>query len=241
MNREYVLDKTLIDAYNYHRSNMYQEALECYIAAAELDGDNNEIWFEMGSCLYSLGNYPKALECGLASLKLDSSHAKSWFNCGLALNMMNEDERALVFYSEAIKLNPAYGMAYFARANTRYFMERFGEAIKDYTLALNSLSDFSWEQEESHYYRAVCYEKIGSLDFARIDYNWVLKKSPDRYDVIRKRALLSFKEKKYQAALKDILKARELYPASKRLSQIQKKIEVQLEKTQERGEVVSFH
>ena len=48
MNRKYELDKTLIDAYNYHRSDMFREALECYMAAAELDGENDEIWFEMG-------------------------------------------------------------------------------------------------------------------------------------------------------------------------------------------------
>ena len=240
MNREYELDKTLIDAYNYHRSDMFQEALECYMAAVELDPDNNEIWFEMGSCLYSLGNYQKALECGLTCLKIESSHKKAWFNCGLALSMMNEDERALVFYSEALKIDPEYGIAYFARGNASFFLEDFPAAIKDYTQALTCLPDFSPEEEESHYYRALCYEKIGSLDFARVDYNWVLRRSPDRYDVIRKRALLSFREKKYQSALKDILKARSIYPDSKRLTQIQRKIEIQIEKSSGKNEVVSF-
>ena len=193
-----------------------------------------------GSCLYSLGNYPKALECGLTTLKLNSAHKKAWFNCGLALSMMNEDDRALVFYTEALKIDPEYGMAYFARANTRYFQEDYPGAIKDYTEALDHLPSYSSEEEESHYYRALCYEKINSPDFARIDYSWVLHRSPDRYDVIRKRALLSFKERKYHAALKDILKAREIYPASKRLMQIQKKIEVQIEKMSGKDDIVSF-
>ena len=155
--------------------------------------------------------------------------------------MMNEDDRAVDFYTEAIKIDPEYGMAYFARGNAGYFLEDYTRAIKDYTQALGSLPEFSAEEEESHYYRALCYERIGSLDFARMDFNWVLRRSPGRYDAIRKRALLSFKERKYQAALKDIIRAREIYPASKRLSQIQKKIEVQIEKTSGRDEMVSFH
>lgn len=231
MNRKYELDKTLIDAYHFHRSDMFQEALESYMSAAEVDPENDEIWFEMGSCLYSLGNYRKSLECGITSLKLDSTREKTWFNCGLALSMMNENDRALSFYTEAIKLNPSYTMAYYARANTYYYKSEWTRAIEDYTIALASLDPFTTEEEESHFYRALCYEKIGSLDFARIDYNWVLAKSPRRYDTIRRRAMLSFKEKKYQAALTDISKARELYPESVRLSRIQRKIETQIEKT----------
>ncbi|MDC7224072.1 MAG: tetratricopeptide repeat protein [Spirochaetales bacterium] len=240
MNRQYELDKTLIDAYHFHRNDMFQEALECYMAAAELDRENNEIWFEMGSCLYSLGNYAKALECGLTSLKINSSHKKAWFNCGLSLSMLNEDERARTFYTEALKIDSEYGMAYFARANTYYFLEDYAEAIKDYTEALVHLPEYSREVEESHYYRALCYEKIDSFDFARVDYNWVLQQSPNRYDAIRKRALLSFKEKKYSAALKDIYKACELYPESRRLYQIQKKIEAQLNQAPREHEVFSI-
>jgi tetratricopeptide (TPR) repeat protein len=233
MNRKYELDKTLIDAYNYHQNDMCQEALECYMAAVELDHDNSHIWFEMGSCLYSLGNYPKALECGLTSLKLDSSKKKAWFNCGLSLSMMNEDERAITFYTEAIKIDPNYAMAYFARANTYYFCKSYKEAIMDYTEALDFLPEYSQEVEEAHYYRALCYDKIGSYDFARMDFTAVLSRSPNHYDVIRKRAILSFKLKKYQSALKDIMKAREIYPSSKKLYYIQKKIETHLDKCSE--------
>lgn len=229
MNRKYQLDKILIDAYNFHRSNMFHEALECYMAAAEEDQENEEIWFEMSSCLYSLGNYQKFLECGIKSIKINDNNKKVWFNCGLALSMMNEDNRAIAFYTEAIKLDPSYFMAHFARANAYYFEEEWSLAIKDYTIALTLVDNFSSEEEECHYYRGLSYEKLESFDFARIDYNWVLRKNPHRYDAIRKRALLSLKENKCQTALEDIKRARKLYPESKSLFEIQKKIELCLE------------
>jgi tetratricopeptide (TPR) repeat protein len=229
MNTKFELDKNLINAYYYHRNDMFGEALECYMAAAELDDKNEDIWFEMGSCLYSLGNYPKSLECSINALKINSSHKKVWFNSALALSMMNENNRALEFYTEAIKIDPSYSMAYFARANTFYQLGKWAHAVEDYTITLSLSGDFSSEEEDCHFYRGVCYEKLGSWDFARIDYNWVLSRSPRRYDAIRHRAMLSFREKKYYAALGDIKRAREIYPKSERLSQIQRKIETQIE------------
>lgn len=225
MNRKLELDKNLIDAYHFHRNDMFREALECYMAAAELDGENEDIWFEMGSCLHALGNYKKALECGITALKLNSSLKQVWYNCGLSLSMMSENERALDFLTEAIKLDRDYHMAYFARANTHFQLENWAEAVKDYTEALSLAGGYLPENEESHYYRACCYERLDSLDFAKADYTWVLNRSPRRYDALRRRALLSYREGRYESSLRDIRRAREIYPESKKLAHMQKKIE----------------
>ena len=64
MNHKYELDKTLIDAYNYHRSDMFQEALECYMEAVDQDPENNEIWFEMGVVSTLWETIPKPLNAG---------------------------------------------------------------------------------------------------------------------------------------------------------------------------------
>lgn len=240
MNTKLELDKNLIDAYRYHNNDMFSEALECYMAAAELDRGNEDIWFEMSSCLYSLGNYKKSLECGINALKINSSLKKAWFNGGLALAMMNENLRALEFYTEAVKIDPSYGMAFFARANTYYQAGQWVHGVEDYTISLGLVDGYSQEEEDCHYYRGVCYEQLGSYDFARIDYNWVLNRSPRRYEAVRRRAMLSFKEKKYSSALVDIKRARDIYPGSERLNEIQKKIEIHIENSAGKDRAVSL-
>ena len=94
-------------------------------------------------------------------------------NCLLNLNQINE---ALLEFQRAISMNPHDGLFYLKRALVYARLEKFQNAIDDYTQALNLLNvKDSKNRFESLFQRGNCYRQIKNFDLSIKDLQTVIK------------------------------------------------------------------
>lgn len=69
----------------FWNSQEYEDAVECYSKAVEINQKNDSAWNHLGAAYYS-GNYQKALECFNKALELnpDKENYKKWRENALA-------------------------------------------------------------------------------------------------------------------------------------------------------------
>ena len=84
----------------------YDEAIECYDKAIEIDPDNQVVWNNKGLALNSLGKYDEAIVSYDKAIEIDPTDADAWNNKGLALNSLGKYDEAIVSYDKAIEIDP---------------------------------------------------------------------------------------------------------------------------------------
>ena len=61
----------------------FEEAIDCFGRAVELDPMNVKAWNNKGICLLSLSRYEDAIKCIEEAIKIDPNHAFYWYNKGI--------------------------------------------------------------------------------------------------------------------------------------------------------------
>ena len=95
----------------YDESSLaYENAIQAFDKASELDPRNAKTWSNRGNALIAQGKYDKAIEAFDKAIKLDSQSPKAWNNRGTAfqakskaLKDQGNDLDALCMYDKAMK------------------------------------------------------------------------------------------------------------------------------------------
>jgi tetratricopeptide (TPR) repeat protein len=94
----------------YESSLAYDNAIQAFDKASELDPRNAKTWSNRGNALIAQGKYDKAIEAFDKAIKLDSQSPKAWNNRGTAfqakskaLKDQGNDLDALCMYDKAMK------------------------------------------------------------------------------------------------------------------------------------------
>lgn len=85
---------------NYNNSN-YQEAVECYDQAIELNSQSKEIWCNKGIALCRLGKYQDALDAFDQATGICPDYSKAWRSKGHALKAMGREAEAEQAFQKA--------------------------------------------------------------------------------------------------------------------------------------------
>ncbi len=163
----------------------YEEALECYERALELDGDLADVWSNKGEALWSLGRIPQALECLERALDLNPEGGEIWSNRAAILTQCGQAEAALECCARALELNPNLAMAWNNRGVALMALGQVEASLECYdrALELDPYLENAWsnkgsalgaleraEEELQHYNRAL------ELNW-RLDQTWCNKGS----------------------------------------------------------------
>ena len=81
----------------------YDEAIECYDKAIQIDPDSPVVWNNKGLALNSLGKYDEAIASYDKAIQIDPDDADVWNNKGLALNSLGKYDEAIASYDRAIQ------------------------------------------------------------------------------------------------------------------------------------------
>jgi tetratricopeptide (TPR) repeat protein len=92
--------------------NKYDEAIECYDKAIELNPNNADAYNNKGTVLSELRNYHQAIECYDKAIALSKNDDIIYYNKGNALCELNKYDEAIEYYDKAIELNPNNADAY---------------------------------------------------------------------------------------------------------------------------------
>jgi curved DNA-binding protein CbpA len=82
----------------------YDEAIQCYDKAIDIDPDNPVVWNNKGLALSSLGKYDEAIQCYDKVIGIDPNDADAWNNKGLALSSLGNADEAKKCYDRSKEL-----------------------------------------------------------------------------------------------------------------------------------------
>ena len=120
----------------YARSNQYEEAINDFNKALELDPKYAGAYNNRGNVYHELKQYKKAIEDYNKALELNPNLTVTYSNRGITYCKLNKTEEAIEDYNAAIKLNSKYAKAYYDRGNAYYELNNYKKAIKDFKKAL---------------------------------------------------------------------------------------------------------
>lgn len=111
-----------------HLSNRYNESLEAFDKAIELDPKSIAALNFKALALYDSHRINEAIELVDKSLKIDPLNAGAWLVKGQIFNKQGKNEDALQYFSNAIDLDPSYADAWLNKANVLKSLGRTDEA-----------------------------------------------------------------------------------------------------------------
>ncbi|GIU71488.1 MAG: hypothetical protein KatS3mg003_0967 [Candidatus Nitrosocaldaceae archaeon] len=113
----------------------YEEAIEAYNKALEINPNYAEAWNNKGYALAKLQRYEEAIEAYNKALEINPNYAEAWNNKGYALDELQRYEEAIEAYNKALEINPNYAEAWNNKGIALDELQRYEEAIEAYNKA----------------------------------------------------------------------------------------------------------
>lgn len=159
---------------------------------------------EIGSLSNAIEDYSKAID-------ITPNHLKARLNRGKLYLREGRNDAALNDYDQVLRLEPKLAEAYFYRCQTLYNIQKYQEAIKSCTKAIENDN----EKKFSVYFRrALAYEAVKNIDAALRDYNQAIDQDPSDWGSYNNRGLIYWNQGDYSKALEDFTKAIENHQKS---------------------------
>ena len=119
----------------------YEEILDHFASALEINPDDADIWGYKGSILYRLGKYEEAIEACNEAIDISPKNASVWAIRGSALYMLDKPKEALKAFDNALQKNPNLFEVWINKAFILFKMEKYRQAISAVENALRIKSD----------------------------------------------------------------------------------------------------
>lgn len=143
----------------------YSKCLEDSSQAISLDPELWRAHQDHGKCSINLGDYEQAVaDLELYVLKV-SDDSMGWYDLGIAYRRVGDLTESVEAYNKALDLNPDYYEAMINRGRVLIDLERYLEAVADFTRALTY-----GEIYLAYSGRADAYYELGMFENARKDY-----------------------------------------------------------------------
>jgi len=107
----------------------YDEALESFDKAIEIEPNNILTWGGRGATLGILGRYNEALESYDKVIEIDPNMALAWSSRGMVLVALKRWSKALISYNKAIELGDRSSGAFLNRSKILLALDRWDESM----------------------------------------------------------------------------------------------------------------
>ncbi|OGQ53210.1 MAG: hypothetical protein A3J24_02300 [Deltaproteobacteria bacterium RIFCSPLOWO2_02_FULL_53_8] len=159
----------------YSDAKDYDNAIEAYSKAIELDPDYGSAYNNRGIAYRNKDQLDKAIEDYNKAIYLEPNNAIAYNNRAIAYNKTGQYEREMEDYNKAISLKPDLAKAYSNRGNAFTDVKQYDRAIEDFNKAISLEPD----DAITYYNRANAYYKNGRPDMAIEDYGKAISLKPD--------------------------------------------------------------
>lgn len=140
----------------------YDDAVDAYDYAIQLNPELYEAWFTKASTLMLLQRYDEAASAYKFATQLKPDSYDAWAGQGTALIKAQQYEAAISALDEAIALKPEDHLALFNRGNAFAGLKRLEEALEDYEAAVTLKPDLA----KAHWQRAQLLQQQGNFEAA---------------------------------------------------------------------------
>jgi tetratricopeptide (TPR) repeat protein len=194
------------------RIGKYQEAVNAFERAIELEPDFYQAYYAKGVALYGQEKYRQAIVAFERASLINANIYEIWRLKAVTLQTMKKYPEALTAVEAAIRLNPTDAVLYIYRGTILSDLERYREAKDTYTkaIALNP-TYFAYSFRGDAYFQLRDYPK------AFADYNKLVELQPNSFMSYLGRGNAYFALGEEKAALADFNKFLELAPAKHKL------------------------
>lgn len=114
----------------------WDQAVEEYKVALELDPDNHEAYYYLGDLLYRRKRIPEAIPLLLKAAELSPGWYDPWFMLGTIHFKGQEIGKAAGFYQKAIEASPGIAYAHYGLALCHIKAGKYGDATREFGRAL---------------------------------------------------------------------------------------------------------
>lgn len=108
----------LVEGCRLYDANKISDALEAFRLAAMSSPQSSDVHFQLGECLYRLGNTRGALERYYTAVEHDRDFLEAWTQIGCLHNELNEQTAARTAFQVALTILPEYPDAHYHLAET---------------------------------------------------------------------------------------------------------------------------
>ncbi len=135
----------------------YEEALEKYREASEMNTEKAIPQYKMGVAYYFLKNYENAIDSYKKAINIDPKMVKALNNLALIYDKQGEDAEAVIMYKRALVLEPDYKIARYNLAALYIRMEKLEDAEKE----VNTILETDDKYYKAYYLMGLIYEFRG--------------------------------------------------------------------------------
>jgi len=172
---EYNQPKThMLMGYAYKQLNNYENAINCFHNSINIDPEFKESFIQLGNILHLMKDTNAILYYNNA-LKLDPDDEITLYNKALFYQDLMDWNNALVAYAELHKVSPFHSSGHYNLGFIHMELGLFDIAANNFSDAIYSNSEFY----EAYYSRGICFQKIGNINQAIIDFKRAIEIKSD--------------------------------------------------------------
>jgi tetratricopeptide (TPR) repeat protein len=183
---ELLLKEYLLKGNEYYYRKEYNNAIQCYDKALEIEPNDSKAWNNKGTALGQLGNYEEAIKCFDKALEMEPNYAKAWDNKGTAFEKLGNYEEAIQCYDKAIEIQPNDSDTWYNKGIVFYHSGNYEEAIQCYDKAL----EIEPSDANAWYNKGNVLHKLGNYEEAIQYYDKALEIDPFNDLFIKKKNII---------------------------------------------------
>jgi tetratricopeptide (TPR) repeat protein len=162
-------------AFDYHQAGNLAYAEALYLRILDLDPQNVDIVFLLGTLYLQSGNPDAATTFFNKTIKLKPDHVEAHNNLGTVFQNLGKLDEALEEYNKAINLAPDYAEAFYNLGNILHKQRKFDEAQVHYKQAISLRAD----DYEAHFNLGNTFKELCKFEEAEKCYRRVTALKPD--------------------------------------------------------------
>ncbi len=149
----------------------YDEALQCFQKAIEIDQKYAYAWINKGASFYQLGKYDEALQCFQKAIEIDQKYAYAWINKGKSLIHTGRYQDAIKSFDKSIEINQDDAEGWINMGLTYYLLNQYDRAIK----CFNQILQTTPRNDGALYFRGCSNIKKGRVEEGTQDISNAIK------------------------------------------------------------------
>ncbi|WP_193199894.1 tetratricopeptide repeat protein [Nostoc sp. MG11] len=191
-----------------YEGGKFQEAIEDFTQAIELDSQNALAYNRRGDAFYRLGDYQKAQADSSQAIVLNPQDANAYYDRGFSLYELGKYKEAIADYTQAIKLDVKNPFFYYGRGLTWIKLKDNKKAIGDFSKAIAVKPDYT----EAYLQRGILRRRLKLRQAAIQDFDAVIGINPNDAKAYYQRGLTQVANQQKDAAIKDYTNAININP-----------------------------
>lgn len=183
---------------SYESMELYQEAIQDFTTAIELEANNPQYYTNRGLSYYNLEMYHEAMQDYNQAIIIAPQEVIPYYNRGSCYAVMGQYDEAIADYTQAISLEPNNWELYEMRAKTYYLQDDNEAALKD----INTIfANTQINNKEIYLLRACVHTNLQKYQHALSDFSQVNPIEDTFY--LNCRGYVHFQLSNFQEAIND--------------------------------------